>query len=78
MSANQGKQSHRELRQYYSELKKPTMIGLVPTAVGQLDELAEEFQLSRSEFVEQIARHMVPVGTPWLHIVSSMDERDAT
>jgi hypothetical protein len=54
------------------------MIGLTPTAVEQLDKLAVEFNLSRSEFIERIAQRMIPVGTPWLHTVSSMDEHDAT
>ena len=31
--------------------------------VGRLPELAAEFQLSRSEFIEQIARRLIPVGT---------------
>jgi hypothetical protein len=77
MSASQEKQSRKGLGQYYSEPKKPTMIGLTPTAVERLDELAAEFQLSRSEFIERIARRIIPVGTPWLHPVSSMDEHNA-
>ncbi|HIK19012.1 ribbon-helix-helix protein, CopG family [Oculatella sp. LEGE 06141] len=39
------------------------MVGLTPTGVEKLDELAAEFQLSRSEFIEQIARRLIPVGT---------------
>ncbi|MBI4784569.1 MAG: CopG family transcriptional regulator [Oscillatoriophycideae cyanobacterium NC_groundwater_1537_Pr4_S-0.65um_50_18] len=78
MSNGQDKQSRKGLGQYYSEPKKPTMIGLTPTAVEQLDELAAEFHLSRSEFIERIARRVIPVGAPWLHKVSSMDEHNAT
>ena len=70
MSAGKDKQNRKGLGQYYSEPKKPTMIGLTPTAVKQLDELAAEFNLSRSEFIERIARRMIPVGTLGLSIVS--------
>jgi hypothetical protein len=45
MSVSQKKQSRKGLGQYYSEPKKPTMIGLTPTAVEQLDKLAAEFNL---------------------------------
>ena len=47
--------------QLYGELKKPTMIALTPTGVEKLDELAAEFSLSRSEFIERIARGMLSV-----------------
>ena len=70
--------SRKGLGQYYSEPKKPTMVGLTPTAVEQLDELAAEFHLSRSEFIEQIARRMIPVGIPRLRTVSSIGEHDET
>lgn len=72
MSAGKNKQSRKGLGQYYSEPKKPTMIGLTPTAVEQLDDLAAEFHLSRSEFIEQIARRIIPVGAPGLSVISSV------
>jgi len=78
MNASKEKQSRKGLGQYYSEPKKPTMIGLTPTAIEQLDALAAEFQLSRSEFIERIARRKIPVGAPWLYTASSMDEHDET
>ncbi|OUC14562.1 MAG: hypothetical protein B0A82_11540 [Alkalinema sp. CACIAM 70d] len=62
MNTDKEKRSRKGQGQYYTEPKKPTMIGLTPTAVEQLDELAAEFQLSRSEFIEQIARRLIPVG----------------
>jgi hypothetical protein len=63
MNTDKEKRSRRGQGQYYAEPKKPTIVGLTPTAVEQLDELAAEFQLSRSEFIEQIARRLIPVGT---------------
>ncbi|MBD2158891.1 CopG family transcriptional regulator [Leptolyngbya sp. FACHB-16] len=76
MSVGNDKQSRKGLGQYYSEPKKPTMIGLTPTAVEQLDKLAAEFHLSRSEFIERIARRMIPVGKPRRRAVSSMGKHD--
>ncbi|MGV0028448.1 ribbon-helix-helix protein, CopG family [Phormidesmis priestleyi ANT.L61.2] len=37
------------------------MIALTPTGVEKLDALAAEFSLSRSEFIERIARRMLSV-----------------
>jgi hypothetical protein len=76
MSAGKDKQSRKGLGQYYSEPKKATMIGLTPTAVEQLDALAAEFHLSRSEFIERIARRMIPVGATGLSAVSSVGKHD--
>jgi hypothetical protein len=55
------KQKRKGRDQIYGELKKPTMIALTPTGVEKLDELAAEFSLSRSEFIERIARKMFSV-----------------
>jgi metal-responsive CopG/Arc/MetJ family transcriptional regulator len=55
------KQKRKGREQLYGELKKPTMVALTPTGVEKLDELAAEFSLSRSEFVEQIARGILSV-----------------
>lgn len=48
----------------YGEPKKPTIFSLTPTASEKLDLLAAEFALSRSELIEQIARGIIPVGSP--------------
>lgn len=55
------KQKRRGRDQIYGELKKPTMIALTPTGVEKLDALAAEFSLSRSEFIERIARKVLAV-----------------
>lgn len=45
----------------YGETKEPITIALTPTGVNLLDDLAAQFSLSRSEFVEQIARQIIPL-----------------
>ncbi|MBD1862409.1 MULTISPECIES: hypothetical protein [Trichocoleus] len=55
------KQKRKGRDQLYGELKKPTMIALTPTGVEKLDALAAEFSLSRSEFIERIARKVLTV-----------------
>ncbi len=48
----------------WDEVKRACNLSLTPTAIGGLDILAKEFGYSRSEFVERIARRMIPVGSP--------------
>ena len=51
-------------RRKYGE-KKTNMSNLVtPTAQSGLDELARDFKISRSEFLEQIGRGLLVVSTP--------------
>ncbi|GAB4242876.1 MAG: hypothetical protein Kow00121_68450 [Elainellaceae cyanobacterium] len=76
MSAGKDKQNRKGLKQYYSEPKKPTRIGLAPTAVEQLDELAAEFHLARSEFIERMVWRMILVEMPGLSAVSSVGKHD--
>jgi hypothetical protein len=47
---------------FYGELKKPTIFSLTPTASENLNVLAAEFSLSRSELIEQIARGIISVS----------------
>ena len=45
----------------YDEIKKPYSIGITATGVKGLDALSQSFNLSRSEFVEQIGRGILKV-----------------
>ncbi len=45
----------------YDEKKKPLNLALTPTAAKKLDELAVKMGLTRSEFVERIARGIIPL-----------------
>lgn len=78
MSARKDKQSCKGLEQYYSESKRTVMIGLIPTALEQLDELTVEFHLFWFKLIERIAGWMVVVGKPRFRTVSSMDKHDET
>ncbi|WP_017317856.1 dsRNA-binding motif domain-containing protein [Mastigocladopsis repens] len=48
-------------RTFYDESKEYTSLCLTPTALSLLHEKAAKFGLSRSEFVERIARGRIPV-----------------
>ncbi|MBD2088831.1 ribbon-helix-helix protein, CopG family [Microcoleus sp. FACHB-1515] len=48
----------------HDEVKRQISLALTPTAQQRLDEMAEQQGLSRSEFVEQIARGLIPLATP--------------
>jgi hypothetical protein len=48
----------------YDEVKKRVTIALTPTGDKRLSELASIFDLSKSEFVEQLARGVIPILTP--------------
>ncbi|MBD1821116.1 hypothetical protein H6F51_01085 [Cyanobacteria bacterium FACHB-DQ100] len=53
--------SSRGRPEMYSEVKIGVCIALTCTAITRLDELAKSVQLSRSEFVEQIARGLIKI-----------------
>jgi uncharacterized membrane protein affecting hemolysin expression len=57
--AKKGMKSSRGKPEMYSEVKVSICIALTPTAIAELNELAQSMQLSRSEFVEQIARGLI-------------------
>lgn len=46
----------------YEEVKSRVNLSLTPTAAEKLKVLAAEYGLSKSEFVEQVARGLIPVG----------------
>ncbi len=46
---------------FYDEMKKRVNLTLTPTGFDGLDNLALERGLSKSEFVEQIGRGLIPV-----------------
>ena len=52
----------------YDEVKKRVTIELTPTGDKRLSELASTFDLSKSEFIEQLARNAIPILTPELAI----------
>lgn len=54
--ARSGKKSLRNQPELYSEVKVRTSVALTPTARLLIDKLARSFNLSRSEFIERIAR----------------------
>jgi len=47
----------------YSETKKFVTFTLTPSGIAHLNELADQYDLSRSEFVEQIARGVIPLSS---------------
>jgi hypothetical protein len=51
-----GKPSRGKGRTKYVELKQRCSLSLTPTAIALLDKKAERAGLSRSEYVEQVAR----------------------
>jgi hypothetical protein len=57
-----GTKSQRGVGEIYDELKtEQTIILLTPTGKKGLDALAKSFGLSRSEFVERLARGVIEV-----------------
>lgn len=50
----------------YDEVKKRVTIALTPTGDKRLSKLASTFDLSKSEFIEQLARGVIPILTPAL------------
>lgn len=55
----------------YDEKKKPLNLALTPTGAKMLDELAEKLGLTRSEFVERIARGLIPLHPELLASIES-------
>jgi hypothetical protein len=56
--------SKKAKQKEYGELKKSVGYGLTPTGAKLLNELAKEFGLSASNFIEKIARREITVTTP--------------
>ena len=54
-----GQKKTKGTPELYNEVKKQVSLSLTPTAIVKLDELAKEHNLSRSEFVEQVARGLI-------------------
>ncbi|WP_449416067.1 ribbon-helix-helix protein, CopG family [Phormidium nigroviride] len=48
----------------YSEPKEKVSLALTKTAIHNLEELASQLGVSRSELVEQVARGIIPLGQP--------------
>lgn len=48
----------------YSEPKEKVSLALTKTAIRNLEELASQLGVSRSELVEQVARGIIPLGQP--------------
>ena len=57
-----GVKSRRGCPEIYDELKKPTAVGLTPTAIAGLDEISKELGISRSELVERIGRKVLEIN----------------
>lgn len=60
--AKKGSKSTRSKPEIYSEVKASVSLALTPTAIYRLDSLAKTMGLSRSEFVEQIARGLIDIS----------------
>ncbi len=59
---SKGKRTSKGYPELYDEVKKRVNLSLTPTAIAGLDELAQELDLSRSEFVEQVGRGLIPLA----------------
>jgi len=59
--AQKGLKSLKGQGELYDETKAKWGLSLTPTAVRGLDELAEEFNVSRSELVERIGRKIIMI-----------------
>lgn len=57
-----GQKKTKGTPELYNEVKKQVNLSLTPTAIDRLDKLAKQHRLSRSEFVEQIARGFIPLA----------------
>ncbi len=57
-----GQKKSKGVPELHDEVKKRVNLSLTPTAIAGLDKLAQEFNLSRSELVEQIGRGMIPLA----------------
>jgi hypothetical protein len=59
--AKKNLKSMRGRPEMYSEVKTSVCLALTPTAIVKLDELAKSLQLSRSDFVERVARGLISI-----------------
>jgi len=58
-----GRKKLRGQPEIYDEVKGQVSLSLTKTSVQGLDEIATSMGLSRSEFVEQVGRRLIPVLT---------------
>ncbi len=57
-----GQKKSKGVPELHDEVKKRVNLSLTPSAIAGLDKLSQEFNLSRSELVEQIGRGMIPLA----------------
>ena len=57
-----GQKKSKGVPELYDEVKKRVNLSLTPSAIAGLDKLSQEFDLSRSELVEQIGRASIPLA----------------
>ncbi|MGL6340151.1 MAG: hypothetical protein ACRC80_13565 [Waterburya sp.] len=57
-----GQKKSKGVPELHDEVKKRVNLSLTPSAIAGLDKLSEEFNLSRSELVEQIGRGSIPLA----------------
>lgn len=69
--AKKGTKSTRGRPEIYSEVKTSVCLALTPTAIDNLDNFAKKLKLSRSEFVEQIARGLIEISQKEKALLSS-------
>ncbi|BAY32883.1 CopG domain protein DNA-binding domain protein [Nostoc carneum NIES-2107] len=54
-----GQKGQKDVPELYDEVKKRVNLALTPTGINGLDEIASNFEISRSELVERIARRII-------------------
>jgi hypothetical protein len=59
-----GQKNFRSYPELYNEIKVCYSVALTPTGAGKLDALATSLNLSRSEFVERVARGKIGLLFP--------------
>lgn len=59
-----GVKSQRGIPQIHEEVKKKISVSVTPSAINGLDSLARQYQLSRSELIEQIGRGTIGLTLP--------------
>ncbi len=67
-----GKKSRKGVGELYDETKVDTLLTLTPTARGNLDQVAKDLKISRSEVVERFARGVLTLSES---VVLSKEER---
>ena len=53
------RQSQRGIGDYWDEMKHKYTLALTPSSVANLDAIAQQLEISRSELVEQIGRGII-------------------